>query len=394
MNNLFRTLIPLLFGLVYAVSGYGQQAEKTFVDGVFTYRVLADGGVELVKCDKKAAGDIQFPQSVTFEGKSYPITAIGDFAFIDCEDVARISLPTNLQTIGYRSFYGCRNLSAISIPNKVVSIGVEAFNYCTGLTKIVIPASVTEIGDGAFWHNWALKSIVVDVANKDYVDVNGVLFSKNWTRLISYPAGKTDQTFTLPANTTTIGAGAFSNCKDLVSIVLPKDLVEIRRYAFQECNRLTSITIPKSIDVIESGVFNGCTSLRQVSLPKKLKHIGNYAFENCASLANIVISDGVTEIGNRAFAGCSELKSVAIPRTLEVMGDEAFSECDLLSSIHLFGTKPPKVGTNAFSPKVFEKATLYVKYYAVDAYKHAEDWTNFQFIYRERATYRPYGTNY
>ena len=394
MNNLYRALSSLLFILACSAFAYGQQAEKTFVDGVFTYRLLADGGVELVKCDKKAAGDIQFPQSVTFEGKSYPITAIGDFAFIDCEDVARISLPTNLHTIGYRSFYGCRNLSAISIPNKVVSIGVEAFNYCTGLTKIVIPASVTEIGDGAFWHNWALKSIVVDVANKDYVDVNGVLFSKNWTRLIAYPAGKTEQSFSLPANTTTIGAGAFSNCKDLVSVVLPKDLVEIRRYAFQECNRLVSISIPKSIDVIESGTFSGCSSLRQVTLPKKMKRIGNHAFENCSSLANLVVPDGVDEIGNSAFAGCVELKNVSLPRTLTEIGEEAFAECDLLNSIHLFGTRPPKVGANAFSKKVFEKSTLYVKYYAIDAYKHAEDWTNFQFIYRERATYRPYGTNY
>lgn len=394
MNNLYRALSSLLFILACSAFAYGQQAEKTFVDGVFTYRLLADGGAELVKCDKKAAGDIQFPQSVTFEGKSYPITAIGDFAFIDCEDVARISLPTNLHTIGYRSFYGCRNLSAISIPNKVVSIGVEAFNYCTGLTKIVIPASVTEIGDGAFWHNWALKSIVVDVANKDYVDVNGVLFSKNWTRLIAYPAGKTEQSFSLPANTTTIGAGAFSNCKDLVSVVLPKDLVEIRRYAFQECNRLVSISIPKSIDVIESGTFSGCSSLRQVTLPKKMKRIGNHAFENCSSLANLVVPDGVDEIGNSAFAGCVELKNVSLPRTLTEIGEEAFAECDLLNSIHLFGTRPPKVGANAFSKKVFEKSTLYVKYYAIDAYKHAEDWTNFQFIYRERATYRPYGTNY
>ena len=394
MNNLYRTLSFLLFVLACSTFAYGQQSGKSFVDGVFTYRIIDSDGVELVKCDKKAEGDLLLPQQLTIEGRPFVVKAVGDFAFADCEDVARITLPASLRTIGYKAFYGCRNLSAINIPDKVTSIGVETFNYCTGLTRLVIPASVSEIGDGAFWHNWALKSIVVDVANKDYVDVNGVLFSKNWTRLIAYPAGKTEQSFSLPANTTTIGAGAFSNCKDLVSVVLPKDLVEIRRYAFQECNRLVSISIPKSIDVIESGTFSGCSSLRQVTMPKKMKRIGNHAFENCSSLANIVIPDGVDEIGNRAFAGCTELKNVSLPRTLTEIGEEAFAECDLLTSIHLFGTKPPKVGANAFVQKVFEKSTLYVKYYAVDAYKHAEDWTNFQFIYRERATYRPYGTNY
>lgn len=394
MCTRFRTLLPLLLGLFLAFSCYGKQPDCTFSDGFFTYKTLDSVSVELVKCDKKAEGDIRFAETVSYNGKSYKITSIGDYAFKNCENVSRVFLPNELKVIGYCSFYGCRNLSSINIPNKVTSIGVEAFNYCTGLSKIFIPASVNEIGDGAFWHNWALKSITVDVANKDYVDVNGVLFSKNWTRLIVYPAGKTDQMFTLPANTTTIGAGAFSNCKDLTTVVLPKDLVEIRRFAFQECNRLVSITIPNAIEVLEQGVFSGCTGLRQVSFPKKMKRIGDRAFENCASLTNVVLPDGVSEIGSRAFAGCAELKNVALPRTLVEIDEEAYADCEQLASIHLFGTKPPKVGANAFSKTVFEKATLYVKYFAAEAYQHAEDWTNFQFIYKERATYRPYGTNY
>lgn len=394
MNIQFRSLISVFFLLFCAVTGFAQQAGKTFVDGYFTYRIVDGEHIEVVKCDKKATGDVIFQNTVSLEGKNYQITAIGDYSFADCEDVSRIVLPDNLQTIGYRSFSGCRNLSSINIPNRVISIGVEAFDYCTGLQKVFIPASVSEIGDGAFRHNWALKSISVDVANKDYVDVNGVLFSKNWTRLIAYPAGKTDQTYSLPANTTSIGAGAFANCKDLVSIVLPNNLVEIRRGAFQECNRLVSMSIPNSMEVIESNVFSGCSNLRQISLPKKMKRIGNCAFENCVALTNLVIPDGVESVGNRAFAGCSDLKNVSVPRTIVEFGDEAFADCEQLASIHLFGTKPPKVGANAFSTKVFEKGTLYVKYYAVEAYQHAEVWTNFQFIYKERATYRPYGTNY
>lgn len=395
MNYILKKLLLLLgCTLTFMAMGYAQTPNLEFKNGSYTYRQIGIDSVMLVACDKSKSGDVVLTGNVSYNSRSFKLISIGDYAFKDCEDVARVTLPNTLTSIGYRAFYGCRNMSAITLSNALAEIGVEAFNYCTGLIKVYIPASVKQIGDGAFWHNWALKSITVDLVNADYGDVNGILFSKNWTRLIAYPAGKTDGTYTLPASTTTIGTGAFCSCKDLVSIVLPKNLVEIRRYAFQECTRLNTILIPKSVDVLEAGTFSGCSELNSVQFPQSMKRIGNRAFENCTDLVNITIPDGVESIGDNSFAGCTELKSVSFPRTIKSIGMEAFAKCGKLNSIHLFGTVPPSVDANAFPTELHQKATLYVKYYAIDAYSHADDWLNFQFIYKERSTFRPYGINY
>lgn len=392
MKLLLKSLL-VFFGVLNFVCLSAQNAVVEYKEGNITYKVVGLDSVVLLKCATSAEGDVDV-KSFEKNGRLQKIVAVADFAFENCEDVARVNLPSTISSIGYRAFYGCRNLSSINVPNSVTSIGVEAFNYCTGLQKIFIPASVSEIGDGVFWHDWALKSISVDIANRDYVDVNGVLFSKNLSRLIAYPAGKIEQSYTIPSNTTTIGTGAFAFCKDLTTVIMPKDMIEIRRYAFQECTRLTSITIPNSIDVLETGTFNGCIDLSRVVLPKKMKRIGNKVFENCVALASVVIPDGVTELGDRAMAGCKELHNVAFPRTLKNIGVEAFADCEKLATIHLFGLVPPKVEAGAFMPKHHEKTTLYAKYNAIDSYRHADDWTNFEFVYTDRATYRPYGINY
>lgn len=392
MDRLKKSFLFLVLSFLFIANGYSQDNNIQFSEGPLTYRKLSEITVALVKCDPKTADDVKIGV-VSNGGTSYKLTEISEFAFAGCEELKRVELPKTVKTIGFRAFYGCRNLVSVNIPDEMETIESEAFNYCTGLQKINIPANVTSIGDGAFWHNWALKNIVVDVNNKEYVDVSGVLFSKNATRLIAYPAGKTDQTYAIPANTTTIGTGAFSDCKDLVSVVLPKTLVEIRSYAFQNCARLASITLPKGIENIYSGTFSGCEELKQVVFPKKMNKIGNKAFADCAFLSNVVVPDGVELVGDSAFAGCRNVKSFSLPRTLKKIGYAAFDGCASVTAFHLF-CAPPKVDDKAFPAESFEKATVYVRYYAVDAYQHSDDWVNFKFVYPERSTFRPYGLNY
>ncbi|MCQ2192224.1 MAG: leucine-rich repeat domain-containing protein [Paludibacteraceae bacterium] len=386
--------ILLVICCIISFLGVNAQPSETFKLKNIVYRIYGDGTARVAGSDKKTGGIVKIDENVTYKGLPFKVVAIDDSAFANCENLSKVNLPNTITSIGYRAFYGCRNMYEMVIPTSVKEIGAEAFNFCTGLVKMHIPAAVEEIGDGAFWHNWALKNITVDNNNKDYVDINGVLFTKNCTRLLAYPSGKTDQVYTIPTNTTTIATGAFAYSKDLTSVVLPPDLVEIRRFAFQECSRLKSITIPNNIDIIEMGAFSGCGDMVQVVFPEKVKRIGDKAFENCHSLTALTIPDEVESIGDRAFAGCKELKTIDLPRTLKNIGVESFADCVNINSIHLFGVHPPKVDADAFPTNLFETATLYVKYFAVDAYNHSDDWVNFKFIYRERAYHRPYGMNY
>ena len=55
----------------------------------------------------------------------------------------------------------------------------------------------------------------------------------------------------IPEGTTYIEAGAFENCKELVSVVIPDSVKEIGANAFYGCTSLSSITFPKWVDRLE-----------------------------------------------------------------------------------------------------------------------------------------------
>ena len=70
------------------------------------------------------------------------------------------------------------------------TIGNYAFSDCANLTDIIIPDSVTLIGSFAFEGCTSLTEIKVATKNANYVSINGVLYNKNKTTLMCYPAGK------------------------------------------------------------------------------------------------------------------------------------------------------------------------------------------------------------
>ena len=75
---------------------------------------------------------------------------IGNSAFYECSNLAKITIPNSVTSIGDSAFYGCSGLTSVTIGNSVTSIGGSAFRSCSELTSITIPDSVTSIGPDAF----------------------------------------------------------------------------------------------------------------------------------------------------------------------------------------------------------------------------------------------------
>ena len=311
--------------------------------GDFEYGVLDDGTVEITDYNG-SAGAVDIPEKI--DGRS--VTSISSYAF-----------------------WSCTSLTSITIPNSVTSIGGWAFEWCKNLTSITIPDSVTEIGSGAFESCTSLTVINVATGNKNFVLINGVLYNKNKTKLICYPAGKKDKSYsildsvteigdsafsgcasltsiTIPDGVTSISNGAFSGCTSLTSITIPDSVTSIGGSAFRGCTSLTSITMPDSVTSIGGSAFGGCTSLTSITIPDSLTSIGGSTFSDCTSLTSITMPNSVTEIGYRTFSGCESLKSIAIPNSVTSIGDGAFQDCTSLTSI----TIPDSVkiiGYSAFS---------------------------------------------
>jgi len=230
-------------------------------------------------------------------------------------------------SIGNGAFDGASSLTSVTIPEGVISIGAYAFYGATSLTSINIPASVTTFVDGDTFQGCSnLQSITVDQNNANYSSsLDGVLFNKSQTVLVSFPCGKTG------------------------SYIIPESVNSLGDWAFAEV-RLSSVTIPSGVTSIGSGAFDGASSLTSLTFAEGslLTSIGTYAFNYATGLTSISISANVTSIGNNAFRGASSLTSISIPAGVTSIGFNAFNGATSLTTVYL----PSPNGLNITSPSV------------------------------------------
>lgn len=175
-------------------------------------------------------------------------------------------------------------IKSIKIENGISNIGDFIFAGFINLINVEIPSSVTSIGINPFVDCINLININVDSNNAKYKDENGVLYSKDGTKIIVYPAGKTKAEYTILNGTTTICEGAFAGCENLTSVKIPNGVTSIGYVAFEECLSLESIEIPNSVTSIGEDSFYGCkivnllNSLNKIiELPNLLKRAANEA---------------------------------------------------------------------------------------------------------------------
>jgi len=172
----------------------------------------------------KAADSYTVPGSVRI---------IGKHAFQD-SSLQNIDLPDNLQEIHYGAFSGCEQLKDLVIPASVVLIKSHAFSL-SGLTSITIPAVTElerregislsyEVGD-IFWACQDLENIYVDEDSILYSSRDGVLYSKDGTELLCYPAGKTASEFIIPNHVTHIANGSIDSCDSLERLIFGENVV-------------------------------------------------------------------------------------------------------------------------------------------------------------------------
>ncbi len=289
-------------GIMYTVTAIGRYA---FYNCLGLMQVTIPNSVKTISSDAfyycTGLTEITIPNSVTYLSgfrsctglKSITIgnsvTTIGSCAFYQCQSLTEITIPNSVTTIGNSAFDGCTGLTGtLTIPESVTSIGEWAFALCRGLMQITIGNSVTTIGDRAFYKCTGVTQFEVAGDNEYYCAVNGVLFTKDMTTLIQFPAASSMTSYTIPNSVTKIDTSAFDECRGLTSATIPESVITIGKSAFCDCSGLTEVSIPNSVTEIGDDAFSGCTSVTELTIGNSVTKISDYAFHACWSLESII----------------------------------------------------------------------------------------------------------
>ena len=275
------------------------------------------------------------------------MTAIGDRAFVNC-GMKTIALPSKLTSIGDYAFlhsslnkaelhcaaigegaFAESRLTEVTLGEGVTTIGKRAFAGLA-LDELNIPASVTKIGlplNDVSTMGGGLAAYTVAAGNTAYTAVDGALYTKDGTALLSVPAmwgapaGEPETpaaldedggssadpvVFTVPEGVTKIADNAFFEASYITEIQLPDSVKEIGSRAFAMCSGLQSINIPRGVTVLKAGTFRGCRALSTVTLTEGLRTIKDGAFASCSALKTLALPDSVTSLTAAAFAGCGQ----------------------------------------------------------------------------------------
>ena len=169
--------------------------------------------------------------------------------------------------------------------NVVTVIGAKDNSHTfsgSGIKSIEIPKTVIELDVDCVFENCPyLTEIIVAEDNPYFTSVDGVLYNKNLTKLIAYPAGKRAESFVIPDSVKVIGEDAFNDCVYLNSITIPSSVLEIESGAFSGCYKLVEVINKSSLNIQKGSTDNGYSAYYAFEVhsgESKLTKLGDYIF--------------------------------------------------------------------------------------------------------------------
>ena len=343
------------------------------------------------------------------------VKTVASKAFDSNTTLEEIVLNEGLEKIASSAFFKCTALSNISIPDTVSSVYADAFKdsayynneknrengvlYCgawvlnvptsvsnlsvregtvgiavgavesgsilneSALTSVFLPSSLRYLTDGEWAGCKKLSKISVHADNPVLSSRNGILYDKEKTKLLCFPAACEKTSFIVPETVREIAPSALEYCKKLLSVTLPEGLLRIGDSAFYYCSNLENLNLPETLTDIGSNAFCGCSELNFETIPKAVAHIGDWAFvgtvnyakmgddlflyvDDCLvlsrrdeNISRIEIKDGTRLIADKLFLyNFPSATEIFLPRSLCRIGEAAATGLENLKWVYYDGT--------------------------------------------------------
>ncbi len=236
-------------------------------------------------------GEVEIPEEVTYEGNTFKVTSIGEFAFYDCFNLKKLYLPSAIVQVNKAAFCRCISLEEINLPVGLQTIGANAFQECYSLKNIDLPEGLLSIDAATFASCLSLEEL------------------------------------NLPSSIKSIGGEAFCECYSLKNIDLPEGLLSIDTSAFMNCTSIETIKIPGSVTYIGESILFGCSNLKEAIIEDGAVEADIYMFLDCINLSKVKLAENWTYIPAYTFGFCSSLEEFEFPSNIKSIGEQAFYQC-------------------------------------------------------------------
>ena len=251
----------------------------------------------------------------------------------------KITIPSTVTTIGRDILYittssseGFVNLQTIQLPRSLESLHSEAFG------------SVQKY----------IKEYIIDESNQYFSTVDGLLYNKDHTELLKFPALKPieNNQIDIPENVKVLASTCFSG-RDLSSLTinfpsnlleignnvldgykypnkLPDTVTKIGEYAYRDISE--PVELPRDLEELGRYAFYSYGVAEPPKFNNKLKIIGdNFLYESL--IRHIRIPESVEAIGNYLVYKNPWLKYIELPSKVSSLGYNAVSDCSNLDTV-------------------------------------------------------------
>jgi hypothetical protein len=261
---------------------------------------------------------VTIPETITYEGVTYTVTAIADCAFIGWNNLYGLTIESHSLTyIGFSAFERCYWLDEVRFVDGLTEFSYEAFKDCRNLHRVTLPSTMRAIGDRSFQGCTSLTTINIP-AKVDYIGqewVSGcplrLLIAESKTPL-------------------SVKANRFKGIdKETCILSVPKGCKEAYQAAdgwktfanIQEC----VIEVDQCGDKAFYSMFGDKTMTVWGDGPMyDYWHGGIYSEYGTYNVEELTIEEGVTHIGADAFSGFEKLSTINVPNSLTSIGQYAF----------------------------------------------------------------------
>jgi hypothetical protein len=251
-------------------------------------------------------------------------------SFSKCRTLASLYFPSHLQDIEAETFMDCHSLAVITFgaPSNLRHIGNAAFLECEALHRISIPSFV-ESRDARAFQGSGIHDIQIAEENDHYRVSGDFLLSFDGERLIWYFGESSD--VRIEDDIAVVCECAFSGRGDISAVEFGygSQLRWVESTAFAGCRSLHSIALPCFVDRIDPGAFDGA-GLREIRIAEGnsrfrvsgdvlLSFDGRFLICYFGRSSEILMEDDVEVICDTAFRGHKGLSAVEFGLSFDVL---------------------------------------------------------------------------